>query len=217
MAQTGTKLTNLGMIKIQEDGKIISEMLSEIPKPEYYNYKEVNRKNILRYVDVDMHKIINDIIDSHYDELNAKIGYTDFDLRINIDNSGDSSKQISRSEENILGDLVADAIRNIGEGEISMINAGSIRTDLFRGNITFQNILDILPFSVDIIVKEVLGKDILDSLEYGVKHLPGKSPIFAQVSGISFKVNTNIKSTVVIDDEPYVPTAHNFFSPFEFT
>ena len=150
-------------------------MLSEIPEPEYYRFKPVTRKNKLRYVDFDMYKTINDIINTHYDELNEKIGYTDFDLRINSDNSGDSSKQNSRAEENILCDLVADAVRNIGEGEISIINAGSIRTDLLKGNITFQNILDILPFSSDIIVKDVLGKDILDALELGVRHLPSKS------------------------------------------
>ena len=200
VAQTGTRLTNVGVIKIQVDGKIISEMLSEIPEPEYYRFKPVTRKNKLRYVDVDMYKTINDIINSHYDELNEKIGYTDFDLRINSDNSGDSSKQNSRAEENILCDLVADAVRSIGEGEICIINAGSIRTDLLEGNITLQNILDILPFSSDIVVKEVLGKDILDALELGVRHLPSKSSIFPQVSGISFKVNTSINSSVVVDD-----------------
>ena len=72
------------------------------------------------------------MIDSHFDEINEKIGYTDFDLRINVDNSGDSSKQISRSEESILCDLVADAIRYVGEADICIINAGSVSTFIFR-------------------------------------------------------------------------------------
>ena len=148
-----------------------------------------------------MNNIINDIFNSHYDELNRKIGYTSFDLKINIDNSGDSSKQISRSEESTLCDLAADAIRHIGKGDICMINAGSVRTDLMKGDITFRHILDILPFSADIIIKEVSGQDILDALEFGMKDLPKKTSRFPQVSGISFKVNTSIKSTVVVDEE----------------
>ena len=201
IAQTGTKLANLGMIKIQKNGKVTSEILSEIPLPEHFKYMMEKRGDKKRYVDVEMYKIIKDIINSHNDELNEKIGYTDFDLKINIDDSGDSSKQTSRSEENILCDLVADAIRNVGEGDISMINAGSVRTDLMRGNITFQNVLDILPFSADIIIKEVSGQDVIDALEYGMKNLPDKTSRFPQVSGISFKVNITFKSSVVVDDE----------------
>ena len=36
-----------------------------------------------------------------------------------------------------------------------MINAGSIQADLFEGDITYQDVLDVLPFSADIIVKNV--------------------------------------------------------------
>ena len=111
-----------------------------------------------------MFKILNDIISV---KLNEKIGYTDFDLKINIGQSGDSSNQISKFEENALCDLITDAIRYIGNGDISIIAAGSIRSDLMKGEITSKNILDILPFSDNIIVKEVLGKDVLDALECG--------------------------------------------------
>ena len=117
-----------------------------------------------------------------------------------MDKSADSKKQISRSEESTLCDLIADAIRDIGKGDICMINAGTIRTDLFKGNITYKNLLDVLPFSTDIVIKKVLGEDILDALEYGMRFLPEKSSIFPQVSGISFKVNTGIKSSVEVDE-----------------
>ena len=203
LAQTGTKLLNLGIMKIKSDGTILSEILSEIPHPENtYSYATIiDRNNKQRFIDKEMNNYLNNIFNSHSDELNEKIGYTDFNLLINIDDSGDSSKQISRSEESTLCDLVADAIRDIGKGDICLINAGSIRANLIKGDITLQNILDILPFSADIVIKEVYGKDILDALEFGMKDLPGKTSRFPQVSGISFKVNTKIKSSVVIDDE----------------
>ena len=203
LAQTGTKLLNLGIMKIKSDGTILSEILSEIPHPENtYSYATIiDRNNKQRFIDKEMNNYLNNIFNSHSDELNEKIGYTDFNLLINTDDSGDSSKQISRSEESTLCDLVADAIRDIGKGDICLINAGSIRANLIKGDITLQNILDILPFSADIVIKEVYGKDILDALEFGMKDLPGKTSRFPQVSGISFKVNTKIKSSVVIDDE----------------
>jgi hypothetical protein len=42
-----------------------------------------------------------------------------------------------------------------------------------KGNITYQNILEMLPFLSKIITKEMFGIDILDALEFGTKNLPG--------------------------------------------
>jgi len=81
------------------------------------------------------------------------------------------------------------------------VNAGNMRSNLMKGNITYQNILEILPFLSKIIIKEVLGIDILDALEFGTKNLPGMKPGFPQVSGINFKVNPNLKSNVEIDGD----------------
>ncbi len=195
LSQTGTKLTNLGVLKIKKNGEIISEMLSQIPTPKFIKVKPVYRDRKLRLVDPEMNNFINNIESSHFSELNKKIGYVNFDLLIN------SEEQSSRSGENPLCNLIADSIRYYGKGDITMINAGSIRNDLKKGDITFQNILEVLPFSAYIITKEVKGEDILNALEFGMKDLPEKTSRFPQVSGISFKVNTKIKSTVIVDEE----------------
>ena len=195
LSQTGTKLTNLGVLKIKKNGEIISEMLSQIPTPKFIKVKPIYRDRKLRLVDPEMNNFINNIASSHFSELNQKIGYVNFDLLIN------SEEQSSRSGENPLCNLIADSIRYYGKGDITMINAGSIRNDLKKGDITFQNILEVLPFSAYIITKEVKGEDILNALEFGMKELPEKTSRFPQVSGISFKVNTKIKSTVIVDDE----------------
>ena len=145
-----------------------------------------------------MTEYINNIINSHWKELNDPIGFAPFDLIINKDE--DHHNQISRHEESTLCDLITDSIRYIGEGKITIMSAGSVRTDLKKGNVTYQKILDILPFSNSIIVKEVYGQDILDALEYGVRLLPEKSSRFPQVSGISFKVNLFVQSSVEVDE-----------------
>ena len=202
LCQTGTKLANIGVLKIATDGTITSELISEVPEPnDKTSALSVKRGDINRWVDKDMNDYLGGIEALHADELNEVIGKVDFDMKINADSSGDSKKQISRSEEVSLGDLVADAIRAAGNGEIGLINAGSIRADLFNGEITYGEVLNVLPFSADIIVKEIPGKNILDALELGVMHLPGKSSIFLQVSGISFKVNATFDSSVEVTSE----------------
>jgi len=202
LCQTGTKLANIGVLKIAADGTITSELISEVPEPDdKTNASSIKRGEINRWVDNDMNELLSGIEALHADELNQVIGKVDFDMKINADSSGDSKKQISRSEEVSLGDLVADAIRAAGNGEIGLINAGSIRADLFNGEITYGEVLNVLPFSADIIVKEIPGKNILDALELGVMHLPGKSSIFLQVSGISFKVNATFASSVEVTSD----------------
>ena len=72
--------------------------------------------------------------------------------------------------------------------------------NILKGNITYSDILTVLPFSNKVVVMKVIGQDILDSLEYAMKYLPKRSGKFVQVSGIKFKVYENIKSPVIIDE-----------------
>ena len=162
----------------------------------------VKRNNKDRWIDKEMNDFINGLKDSHSDELNDKIGYTDFSLIINGDENKDHHKHLTRSQETTLGNLIADSLRNAGKNDtdIAIISAGTIRDDLLKGNITYLNIISILPYSNDIIVKEISGQDVLDALELSMRFLPEKSPRFAQVSGISFKVNISIPSSVEVDE-----------------
>ena len=189
--QTGAKLKNIGMIKIKSNREIITKIISDIPKPLNIEKAEyILRGDKMRWVDSNMKNKLEEIMHQYDDILEETIGYADFDMFINN----------SRTDENILCNLVVDAIRYIGNADISIINSGTVRNDLIRGNITYKNIINILPFYNEIIIKEIKGSDILDALEFGTKHLPNKAQRFPQVSGISFDVNTNIKSNVEVDD-----------------
>ena len=130
LAQTGTKPNNIGVLKIATNGVITSELIQSVPTPD-------DKSNILNtsrgWVDKEMNEMLEAIVGLHSVELNQIIGTVDFDMIINSEPGGSSKTQISREKEVSLGDLVADAIRDIGKGEISMINAGSIRADLFEG------------------------------------------------------------------------------------
>ena len=199
ISQTGTKLKNVGKLTIKPNGTITSELISEIPLFEGYDpdsYFTVNRSGIERYVDRGANKLIEDIIESHAHEFGEFVAYSDFDLLTMTMDRG----QTIRFEENTLGNLVADAFKFLGNSDISLVCAGTIRDNIKKGNITFNNILNILPFSGKIIVEEVKGQDILDALELSVKSLPKSSSKFMQVSGIKFKYDDSFESTVKVDE-----------------
>ena len=202
--QAGTKLNAFGVLKITKKGKISSKIIFEVPPPSEKNQNEAKtiiRNNKERWVDVGLNKKMNEYFEKYTNSLNQIIGYSNYSLLVSLDDSGDPLKQISLTQESNLCNLVTDAIRAYGKTDISIINAGNMRSNLMKGNITYQNILEILPFLSKIIIKEVLGIDILDALEFGTKNLPGMKPGFPQVSGISFKVNPNLKSNVEIDGD----------------
>ena len=83
LSQTGTKLTNLGVLKIKKNGEIVSEILSQIPTPKFIKVKPVYRDRKLRLVDPEMNNFINNIASSHFSELNKKISYASFDMLTN--------------------------------------------------------------------------------------------------------------------------------------
>ena len=196
IAQVGTKLSNLGALTLS-NGTVKSEIISEVPIFQGYEYyKKVTRDGKDRYVDPDMKKFLENLINSHEEEIKEFVGYTDFDM-ITID---DKAGIISRNRENNLCDLVADSLRNYYYSDIGFLNSGGVRNNIYKGNITVGDILTILPFSNKVVQLTVPGRDILDTLEYGMKNLPNNSGKFLQVSGLKFKVYDNIPSPVKVDD-----------------
>ena len=205
MAQTGTKLENIGVLIIHEDGTISQENLNEVPYDPDLAEETINvtRSRKEYYVDKEMNEYINQIYESFSGELNKVIGHTSFPLTVfkNITESQDSNTMLSRVGENALCNLAADSFKESGGADITILNAGSIRTDINQGDITYQEIINTMPFSNDIIVKQVSGQAILDALEFGVRDLPKPTSRFPQVSGITYKIDVSINSSVVIDED----------------
>ena len=204
LAQTGTKLNNLGVLTINVNNDTMNhQLLSSIPiiDKTYDNstYLNVTRNKMWTYVDKEMYDFINSILNQTQDLLDDLVGYAPFPLYLNSDPNDKNSPQISRYKESTLCNLVADAIREAGDADICLINAGSVRVNLDEGNITYKEILNLMPFSNDINVINIRGQDVLDALEWGVKELPGITSRFPQVSGLTYRIDTTINSSVVTD------------------
>ncbi len=69
-----------------------------------------------------------------------------------------------------------------------------------KGDITYNTILEVFPFSNEICVIEVTGQQILDALEWGSSKLPDEFGGFPQVSGITYEIDADIPSPCTKDE-----------------
>ena len=194
--QVGTNLQAVGTLILKKEGNINSEIISEIPEPKNkINATKVNRDNKERWVNKEMNNFINNLYNEYNNELNIQYGHSNFDFIIK---PTDDSIPYCRYQECTLGNLITDAIKTLGNGELTIINGGSIRNNLYKGNLTRGEIINALPWFNNIVLKRVTGQCILDALEYGVSKLPNGGGLL-QVSGITFKADIGINSSVLTD------------------
>jgi 2',3'-cyclic-nucleotide 2'-phosphodiesterase (5'-nucleotidase family) len=116
--------------------------------------------------------------------LNTVIGDTCTDL---------DSENVSRRETNF-GDLITDIIRDASRADIAIINGGSIRANISKGEVREKDIYTALPFDDYIVAVRLTGKQIREALEHGVSATEGGPGRFPQVSGIRFAYSGSAKS-----------------------
>lgn len=181
LAQTGTKLQNLGKITINtKNKKITSEFIS--------NYKAQD-EDAVNYIEGIKNKF-SDVLQ----EVIAKSSVTLTTL------DPTTHKRAIRNSETNLGDFCADAYRAMVGADIAFANGGGIRADIEEGNITYEEIINVHPFGNEICMIETTGQDILDALEIGACEYPIENGGFLQVSGLSYTIDPSIPSSVVFNE-----------------
>lgn len=115
------------------------------------------------------------------------------------DSGGNPIRIVRRAETN-LGDLVTDAVVAATGADIGLYNAGGIRADIKKGDITYADLMKVFPFGNTIVCVEATGQQVLDALEWGARGLPNDSGGFLQVSGISFEIDMGIASGCIADE-----------------
>jgi 2',3'-cyclic-nucleotide 2'-phosphodiesterase (5'-nucleotidase family) len=78
-----------------------------------------------------------------------------------------------------LGNLIADAQRAAGEGDVAIMNSGGVRAPLDSGMATFGALFEVHPFANTLVRLTVTGRDLRAYLERVVGH----APIRAHLSG----------------------------------
>ena len=203
ITQTGTKLETIGQLIIKADGTLIAETISEVPKPDddISGAINVTRSKAERWVDKNMSDFMANVSGEYDEILNEIIGKSDYDLIILPEGKTDSHDVYCRIQECTLGNLIADSVVAAGKGDLAIINGGGVRQNLKKGNITKGNIIEMLPWFNNIVIKELPGQTILDALEFGVTKYPLPSGGFPQVSSnVTYRFNPDINSTVETDN-----------------
>ena len=151
----------------------------------------------------DMSASIDTAWQSVEEQLEEVIGYSALELTLNDpeekDDSGNPIRMVRRAETN-LGDFCTDALREILDCDIAILNGGGIRKNISKGDITFKTIMDLFPFGNQTYVIEATGQQILDALEWAARAVPGETGGFLQVSGLSYEVYSSIPSSCTQDE-----------------
>jgi len=120
---------------------------------------------------------------------------------------GEASIYLSRlgsGPQNLIGNLVCEAMKEFTDADFSFINLGGIRADISSGPITQRNVFDVMPFDNQIVMFEVDGKFLKKIIETRVEG--GRHGL--RVAGIEVVVNRKRKNfdritKLLIGGEPW--------------
>lgn len=185
LVQTGTKLANVGNLVIDADAADGQEVAAQlVPASE------------CKDEDAAVKKVVDQVNGELADVLNKVVGKTDVALTI-VD--ADGVRQVRHHETN-MGDLVADAYRAAVGADIALANGGGVRASIAAGDITNNDLLSVQPYGNELCLIEATGQEILDALEMGASNAPEEFGGFLQVSGLSYKIDASIPSSVKTDE-----------------
>lgn len=180
LTSTGTKFEHIGKLTIR-DGNFTTELVKTA------DYAKTDAAVDAR---------IQQINDEYSVLGERKVAVSEAQL-ITHDKDGN---RLVRIQETNLGDLCADAFREVMGADIGYVNGGGLRAPIAKGDVTFNDMLSVFPFNNQVVLAEVKGQDIKDFLELAVKYWPTESGAFPHLSGITFSVNTAIESAAQVDE-----------------
>ena len=130
----------------------------------------------------------------------------------------------SKDEENNLGNFFVDFLKHTSGADISLVNPGSFRTPLYRGNLTNASIYSFSPFDNDLVEFQASGKDIIKIF----KQLQAGSKGFYPFSGLKMTVRDKPKRKLlsiklwdgyeekeIEEDKMYTIVSNDFCFPLE--
>ena len=186
VTQTGTKLQNIGQLVITTEGRVLTELVSDVDSR-----------------DEKINALIADIKARYDDTLNQTLTYTSFDLPVK-DAAGE---WIIRDAEYGICNLATDAMlysareTETGRADVAVYNAGGLRSDIKAGTVTFNDALSVMPFNNTVCIVEVSGQSLLDELEHGARTLPTPHGGLLHVAGMTYTVDARIPTPVKVNDK----------------
>ena len=136
--------------------------------------------------------------------LGVKIGST----ALAFDNYDADDNRLVRKQETNTGDFCADALYYLFDDmdmdvDFAIMNGGGVRNKAVTGDITYKVCKNIHTFGNVACLQTITGQQILDALEWGARSAGTGEECggFLHVSGLTYKIDTAIESTVQSDDK----------------
>ena len=188
----GTKLNAIGYSHVSAEGEIIETGIWSWPN-------EISLQELIE-VDNEMARSVEEVQEEVKQTMEEVVATSEVELTIvdpqKKDLSGNPIRIVHCSETN-LGDLCADAYRVQSGADIAIVNGGGIRNSIAAGEVTYEDIINVFPYSNYLSVIEVTGQQILDALEWGSRFVPEESGTFLHVSGLTYEINSSIDSSCI--------------------
>ena len=194
VTQTGTQFERIGKLLITSDGHMTTKLLMPADVP-YVNAR-------VKAATDSVHKLVEAAT-------SKVVAHTDYRLVV----SDENKQWIVRGRETNAGDLVADAYRNALKSDIAFENGGGIRNDIMAGDITYGDVIGMLPYDNTLRRIGVTGKQLKEMLTRCTALVPVLDGNFPQCSGLRFTIHckshqvSNIE--VLQDDGTYAPLDEN--------
>ena len=190
LANTGTAFAKVGKLYIGPDGRMD---ITLIPTEQ------------ITQVSSTVNAAVERVKQAVNEQVGQIVGHSEVPILIT---DGNGIRLVRKAETNA-GDLTADAMRWLTGAQIGLSNGGGIRVDLPAGDITYGDIMSLLPFDNLVWKIEATGAQILEMLRVGTANLPGESGDFPQVSGLRYTATVadhSISNVEVLQaDGSYLP------------
>lgn len=170
VSQTGTQFANIGKLLITKDGQLSTALLP---------IKDCSYENQRVTATTDSVKALLKEIESR------KVADCVAPLRIYDD---DGNRLVRKMETNS-GDLVTDAYRYVMDAEIGLSNGGGIRNERLATDVTYGDLINMLPFENYVWKVEATGAQIVELLQKSTSSLPKEDGDFPHVSGLKFTIH----------------------------
>lgn len=180
VTQTGTQFETIGKLLITPDGRMTTQLIKPADIPYENAHVAAATDSIRQAVKAVTSKVV---------------AHSDYTLVV----SDENRQWIIRGRETNAGDLVADAYRHAMKADIGFENGGGIRNDINAGDITYGDIIGMLPYDNTLRRVAVTGQQLKDMLTRCTAMVPVLDGNFPQCSGLRFVIHS--KSHTVSDIE----------------
>ena len=201
ITQTGEYFNRIGIMVIDSDSGEITSDFIEITEDGKLTSSLYTKEEVIRDSEVTFAK--EEWINTVDGQLNVVIGTSE----VVLDNYDENSNRLVRSQETNTGDFCADALYylfdNMGlDVDLAIMNGGGIRNKAITGELSYKICKDIHTFGNVACLQEVSGQQILDALEWGARFFgESENGGFLHVSGLTYEIDTSVKSTVQSDSK----------------